>query len=191
MATIESVAEDPTEWGVHISRTGSVLWPNRKTGPWRVICTWSNIDGYTRLTEVTIGSSMIQRGRKLTQTPITASTFRNLPLDKVAGLILRDLRSTPDSSYVGPPELYDDLLGTYVEGGRTGRRPLTTTELATVAAIYRDGGSQPTKAVADALNISRSAAAKRVVRAREAGLLEPTTQGRAGGPGGDTKATRQ
>jgi hypothetical protein len=54
--------------------------------------------------------------------------------------------------------------------------------LAEVATIYREawqGGLNPTKSVAEALSLSRSAAAKRVRRARDAGLLPKTTKGRA------------
>jgi hypothetical protein len=53
--------------------------------------------------------------------------------------------------------------------------------LTEVAAIYREAwraGLNPTQAVAEALSLSRSAAAKRVRRARDAGLLPETTRGR-------------
>jgi hypothetical protein len=60
--------------------------------------------------------------------------------------------------------------------------------LAEVAAIYmaawRARGN-PTKAVAESLSLSRSAAAKRVARARQAGLLPATTKGRPAGRGTD------
>lgn len=175
------VADDTIEWGIHYAGTDSVLWPNPKSGPWRVQCTWANVDGYTRLIEVNVTSDTTVRDGKLTQVPITASTLRDLPLDHVAGLVLQKVRKTAQSQHVGPGDP-GEILGTYVEGGKTGRRPLTTEQLAQVASIYRAAPTKPTKAVADALGISSSAAAKRVVRAREAGLLESTSQGRAGGP---------
>jgi hypothetical protein len=52
-----------------------------------------------------------------------------------------------------------------------------------VADIYRDAvrnGEPPTAAVADALTVSKSAAAKQVARARERGLLPRTSRGRVG-----------
>lgn len=55
-----------------------------------------------------------------------------------------------------------------------------TVPLDRVAAIYTDAhtrGQAPTKAVADALGISRAAASMRVSRAREVGLLPPTRRG--------------
>jgi len=56
--------------------------------------------------------------------------------------------------------------------------------LAEIARAYRaawQSGAAPTVAVAERFSLSRSAAAKRVARARSAGLLPPTTRGRARG----------
>src|SRR5207245_2076856 len=56
--------------------------------------------------------------------------------------------------------------------------------LVRVASIYRqawEAHRPPTKAVAENLHLSHSAAAKWVAKAREAGLLAPTERGRAGG----------
>lgn len=47
--------------------------------------------------------------------------------------------------------------------------------------FYRTGSTSPTRDVAEALNMSRSTVAKRVMKCREAGLLAPTSRGRAGG----------
>lgn len=66
--------------------------------------------------------------------------------------------------------------------GADGHELSTEDALAEVARIYREAwraGLNPTKAVADALKLSRSAAAKRVRRARDAHLLPDTTRGRA------------
>lgn len=66
--------------------------------------------------------------------------------------------------------------------GADGRVLPPADALAEVADIYRQAyaaGLSPTRAVAEALSLSPSAAAKRVGRARAAGLLPPTTRGRA------------
>ena len=47
--------------------------------------------------------------------------------------------------------------------------------------FYREGSSSPTRDVAEALRMSRSTTAKRVMECRKAGLLAPTSRGRAGG----------
>ena len=55
--------------------------------------------------------------------------------------------------------------------------------IADVADIYAKAwtaGAKPTRAVAQALSISQSAAAKRVARARAAGLIPPTMRGKGG-----------
>ena len=56
-------------------------------------------------------------------------------------------------------------------------------ELVEVATIYTAAFARrrpPVMAVAEALGVSRSTANKRVIAARKAGLLPPTTQGKAG-----------
>lgn len=61
-------------------------------------------------------------------------------------------------------------------------RARTIEQLAWVATIYRAAmanGEPPTRAVARQLDLSHMAAAKRVQRAREAGLLPSTARGRA------------
>jgi hypothetical protein len=157
-----------------------VLWPNPKRGPWRVACKWADVDDYARLIGVEIESLVVQKGPALTMETLTASVWRKIPLDHVADLVLQKIRETQAEFNVGPSEGKGPARKG--RGAKPGRRPLTTEDLQEVAAIYRRGGTSPTKAVADQLHISRSAAAKRVVRAREAGLLAGTLQGRASGP---------
>jgi hypothetical protein len=56
-------------------------------------------------------------------------------------------------------------------------------DLATVAAVYRlayMAHEPPVQAVATQLGLSQSMAGKRVMQAREDGLLPPTSQGKAG-----------
>ncbi len=65
--------------------------------------------------------------------------------------------------------------------GRPGRQPVDRSRLAEVAAVYRDGLKlgTPTRHVAETLHMSHGNASKLVAKARAAGLLPPTTQGRA------------
>jgi hypothetical protein len=65
--------------------------------------------------------------------------------------------------------------------GRPGRQPVDRSRLAEVAAVYRDGLElgAPTRHVAETLHMSHGNASKLVAKARGAGLLPPTTQGRA------------
>lgn len=63
-------------------------------------------------------------------------------------------------------------------------RESTAGRLRQVAEVYRTAwraGERPTKAVAEAFDVSGVAAAKLVSRARAAGMLPPTSQGVAGG----------
>ncbi len=172
--------------------TEEVRWPDPKRGPWRVSCEWANVDGYARLVGVYVrgfdGERIPNPGGPVET--LTATVFRALPIIELADRAFAQAKARWGTFRVGPVVDDDvDIFGSYTPTAkRGGRRPLTADDLARVAVVYRSGGTKPTKAVADALGISVSAAGKRVARAREAGLLERTTQGRVGGP---TKATKR
>jgi hypothetical protein len=68
------------------------------------------------------------------------------------------------------------------EPRKVGRPPVSDSELHRVARIYVEAyrnHTPPAKAVAQALGLSPSAAAKRVARCRAAGFLGPAEQGKA------------
>jgi hypothetical protein len=161
----------------------TVNWPDSRRGPWRVTCWWASVDGYARLIGVDVRSFAGSDGPDLGESveTLTASILRRLPLDAVAGRAFEQGKNQLEPLFVGPGDV-TLLTGTFIPGGKTGRRPLSPDDLARVAAVYRAGGTKPTQAVAKAFGITVSAAGKRVARARRAGLLDPTTQGRAGGP---------
>jgi hypothetical protein len=171
-----------------------VRWPDPKRGPWRVSCEWANVDGYARLIGVNIRGFAGDNGPAPGEPveTLTATVFRSLPLIELADQAFAQIKKRQGLFQVGP-EVGDsvDITGSHTPGGKTGRQPLTIDELERVAAIYRGGGTKPTKTVAEALCISVSAAAKRVKRARDAGLLDKTTQGRVGGPTVRTRATKR
>jgi hypothetical protein len=104
---------------------------------------------------------------------MTGDSVRNVPW----GTIISDLRSDFAQSYliVGLPETAAKL------SARPRRAAVTTDLLEQVAHVYKvaaANGSSPTQAVAEALNLNRSTAGKWVVKARRAGLIPPTTQGK-------------
>jgi hypothetical protein len=81
----------------------------------------------------------------------------------------------------GAPVARADLAAAKRSPGRP-QTPLAELELAaTIYAGAFTAGLPPTKTVAKQLNLSRSAAAKRIARAREKGLLLKTTPRKAGG----------
>jgi hypothetical protein len=60
-----------------------------------------------------------------------------------------------------------------------GRPSIPRSELARVAELYSQAERQPVKYVAEVMDLSDSQTTRRVQRARRAGLLPPTTPGRA------------
>jgi hypothetical protein len=102
-----------------------------------------------------------------------------------------DTESGPLSfSFPGSPEearrqlrLADDVES--ATRARKAREPTAGVSLERIAAKYecfwRDGSRSPTRDLAEAFGMSRSTAAKRVMRCRQAGLLAPTRRGIAGG----------
>jgi hypothetical protein len=80
---------------------------------------------------------------------------------------------------------HDDRRALFREGARRRTRSrITRDRLEEVADVYRsalgEGSTHPVEVVRDKLGIgSASTAAKYVMRAREAGLLPPTTRGKA------------
>lgn len=130
--------------------------------------------------EVDDGRLVVERleaSRRPGGPPISVDLLKSLPLvglvarASTSGLLsgLVRVRSAGSGHRVAPASL-DDVLE-LPEGER-------------VALIYRAAlffGMPPTAAVAETLEISRDAAAKRVQAARREGLLERTNKGQKGG----------
>lgn len=107
--------------------------------------------------------------------PVTTNGIRAVPIGRIIGLGLeRNIMKWKPNPHaegesVGAPVGHSD------------------DESVRVAAVYRLAyacGLPPTSEVASALGVSQSVAGNRVMRARKAGLLDPTVKGRAqaGGP---------
>jgi hypothetical protein len=110
---------------------------------------WSIVEGRVEPIEVSVSALQREPGTDPPVHPVTANAMRRLPLET----ILADQRA----------ELAQKGLDPGTEGDRQ------------VAAIYRSawGDGRPvTKAVADHFKVSTSTAAKRIMAARRAGLLE-------------------
>lgn len=76
----------------------------------------------------------------------------------------------------------DDATAVRNASRRARRAPdALASEIAAAAEIYRAsiGGGQPQQAVRDRLDLSERTAARRIQQARAAGLLPPTTKGKA------------
>lgn len=119
--------------------------------------------------------------------PMTALMLRTLPI----GSIIEAGRAQTAEWYQGAAEVSERFTAE-AELWRLPGRPARH-DPARVAAIYThawqtEGSRSPTKAVAEALGISHSAAAKQVARARAIGLLPPTQRGR---PQGRTDVSNQ
>lgn len=107
--------------------------------------------------------------------PVTTNGLRAVPLGRLIAAGLQDtvMKSWPIPNTEG--EFMVEPVGTWSD------------DTVNVAAIYRLAyacGLNPTSEVAAALGVSKSVASNRVMKARRAGLLDPTEKGkaRAGGP---------
>lgn len=172
---------------------GSRVWEAPDGSRWRVVTRWADIDGRAEC----VGLELHAIG----DARVKSKLLRWFPMSVVeqarqsqASNAERGARMARSGAKVGrlTGEEYAAALDEQHKAFVTpqGRRllgedgqPLPTADaLAEVARIYRDAWAKrrnPTKAVAEALSLSRSAAAKRVRRARDAGLLPETSRGRA------------
>lgn len=127
-------------------------WPDTTDGPWLVTLTWQEIDGRPECVGLTITGAE--------NSILTAGVMRKLP---VADWIAEDRADmTPRAA------------------ATVGLRTSTVERLKTAADIYQQArreGRPPTKAVAEHYGISHGGASHLVSRARNAGLLPPTSRG--------------
>jgi hypothetical protein len=119
--------------------------------------------------------------------PVTATAIREMPLGEMlaasrqridwAARSTSDQHQSPGYSFTLDPatdELVAQQLKTMTIDGPHRGQALSPDDLAAVAAVYRRAwanGETVTRAVQDAFHLSRGGAAKRIMRAREAGLL--------------------
>jgi ribosomal protein S27AE len=175
-----------------------IRWPDATTGPFVAAIRLAEIRGRFEVAEVSLGSLRDDRA-------IDGRVLRRVRLAELAAVALdRVQRQDLLAGALDPPELLNaaEMTAEWLErrelavaperaeatrvrdlvSDATKGRRYPPGHLSAVAEIYRDAHRRrqaPTKAVAEAMGISRNAAAKLVARAREKHLLGPTTPGRA------------
>jgi len=140
-------------------------------------------DGRPECTEIRLIAK--KHGRGLRTADLVTFNVDALAWHAFQGLAQREVGST-DAGYTVWADRWraseaeargvqKDLL----EARRRSRGTVTTAALERVAAVYREhADGHPTKAVEELLGYSARTAARRVERARAAGLLPPTTPGK-------------
>lgn len=173
-----------------------MLWPDEKTGPWMLTAGWSAIAGRIECTRFEVRSWRTEDETWAKPLPVSdvspaigAEVWRSIPVGRIiatlrarqkaanitAAFRARRTAQTPEQRWRA-----EELLR--VARWWDAKPAAGGTTLEQVADVYRrawGNNENPTQAVADHFVISPSAAAKRVARARAAGLLPPTSRGRA------------
>lgn len=160
-------------------------WPT-SSGPWAIKLGFAAVNGRVECVSVVV--------EPLAHTPseaLTRQVLRMIPLAKLInqvreepGTDLRRLVGLARWSTLGELKQHGlGLLATTESAPRRGRHRLDETTIRKATQVYLDprNGRAPTAAVARELNIARSTAAKYVRRARDMGLIAPTTPGRVSG----------
>lgn len=168
-------------------------WPDPKTGPYEVFVRMGELQGRFEVLAVEVRSI----GDRL---PVTATVLRSLRLGELAAataerilpLLIDSWALETVSNEADMDEEWHRRREVAVAPMRAAFRRLRDSvkakapiALADVASVYREanaGRQHPNLVVAEALGISRNAAAKRAGRARKAALLPKTTRGRASSP---------
>jgi len=139
------------------------------------------IDGVPQCRELTLSSS--EGGREIRQLDLRAVHVDEL-VAEIYGMLAMRVVSEGDGVITvaehGDDAGQADAVRTIREA-RKGRhaRKITPEFLAEVARVYRENiDGNPTQAVERAFDVSKRMASLYVSRAREAGLLPPTTRGR-------------
>lgn len=146
---------------------------------WRLGSSWELVGGRLEPVEVTVSAA--ERSKR-----ITAEVLRKrLPIAEMLTATRQSIEQTAAAAgqyaaLTGDAVLIDEFDQLQSQGPQRGQA-LTPDELGEVAAVYRRawlGGEPVTEAVQKAFHLSRSGAAKRIMRARAAGLLDDVGPGR-------------
>ena len=175
--------------------SSEVRWPDEDSGPLRLSVDWRLLDGRWEPVGLAIAFAV-----GATLRPLRASDLRGLRLPLVveaAGARLRETlvdaaarAALAEKPVMTSAEYRKRLLAVRrreeaLEAGRAttpGRPAIPLRELKEAARVYQKAfrlHQPPTQAVARELGVSHAAAAKRVSRCRELGLLGPAERGKA------------
>lgn len=180
-----------------IAVSNSKEWADPSGGHWMVDMDWAVIDGRAECVGLTL-RSFVPAGADGVRPVRKSGELRPLRTEVLRAFTMSTIEESRSDIVqpLGSDGLWPEEVGlrkTFTAGrarrlvGASGETLPPTEALAEVARIYTAAwqrGDPPTAAVAEALSISRSAAGKRVARARAAGLLPPSPgQGRARGAG--------
>ncbi len=155
-------------------------WPD-PDGPWLVGLKWALIDNRVQC----VHFEMFSIDKDL---PVTGTVLRTVPLSTVIETALKQKTAMLEAIAASarlPDKVKDRArkrLKQIHKPRKGGRRALPLEHWEDVASAYTTAHLErksPTKAVAEGFNISYSAAAKKVAKCRQLGLLPPTTRGKA------------
>lgn len=173
--------------------TADVAWTDPAGRKWNITTEWAEIDGRAECVGVRIasfqpytgsGEGLIEAADFRDVVAIKSTTLRAFPISVIEEARRRMARFPLDERASDPVRRARDAFRAPRPRSLTGAdgKPMPTAEaLGEVARVYSDSwraGADPTKTVAETFTLTRSAAAKRVARARDAGLLPKTKQGR-------------
>ncbi len=176
----------------------AMLWPDEQRGPWLINVNWGEVGGRWECVHFEIRSyrtpgeewakALPDRREGTGAAVLTATTWRQIPIGRVIEE-LRRRRIDENTRWLRSVKRRGAVPEWMVKSGEealamwSAPLPKEGAGLEQVAAVYRAAwreGRPPTQAVARHFQLSSSAAAKRVARARAAGLLPATSQGRSG-----------
>lgn len=157
-----------------------VVWRDKSGDSWSVVLHLTLLRG--RMECVGFEILSYQAGETDELRPVTASSLRQFPLGEIVSTELGKMFEMSSVVVDFDEERLEAAKTTTARrGGRKGHGPEHYAEVAQVYSNVWAQGGHPTKAVAERWDVARGTAAKWVFRARELGLLELTTKGRAGG----------
>jgi hypothetical protein len=188
------------------AHANQLLWPDAKLGPWIITATWGVVGGRWECVGLEV-RSVREAGedwarhiatRETGGVAVTAETWRSVPVGWIVAELrkqhlaahqrfLREVRkNAADVAEAAQRPVADQMVELFqnAEVAWTAPSGKVSAMLAETAAVYTaawQAGKPPTKAVEFHFDIGPTAAAARVSRARQAGLLPKTRPGKAQG----------
>lgn len=146
-----------------------LTWTDRANREWNITLEWSQEQGAPRPVGMTVSLATLPAS-------MTSALLRELPIGELAQIDLNN------NSARQPRAVRATKAQPKTVGPQRGT-PLDRATLETVARLYREAlqnGKPPAETIANALSISPSTAAKRIMAARKMNILGPAAPGRKG-----------